>query len=82
MLSPSSISRAYHKTNKICCNSLLDLVNIIKVVTSKEELEPVKLKFHFKLIFFKKCISYHFIKEFEREFYMTLLLSRQKILQG
>ena len=55
---------------------------IIKVVTSKEELEPVKLKFHFKLIFFKKCISYHFIKEFEREFYMTVLQSRQKILQG
>ena len=55
---------------------------IITEAASEEELEPVKLKFHFKLIFFKKCISYHFIKEFEREFYMTLLLSRQKILQG
>ena len=55
---------------------------IIKIVTSKEELEPVKLKFCFKLIFFKKCISYHFIKECEQEFYMTVLLSRQKILQG
>ena len=54
----------------------------IKLVTSKEELESVKLKFRFKLIFFKKCISYHFIKECEQEFYMTVLLSRQKILQG